>query len=152
MHLVAKSTSSATVPYCARSDTLWLRCASYSTRTVRVPLLETISPPAAMSYEYDSYTFCLTRAPGQTLCLALCAHFVPPLYEYEYCHVMDAAGTGHYCSPDSRCISHSFHAGLSLGAALALWQHRLSTWLHVSLSQQILRIYKPPAGILSAGF
>ena len=41
---------------------------------------------------------------------------------------------------------------VSLGAALALWQHRLSTWLHVSLSQQILRIYKPPAGILSAGF
>ena len=30
------------------------------------------------------------------------------------------------------------------------WQNRLSTWLHVSLSQQILRLYRP-AGILSAG-
>ena len=30
------------------------------------------------------------------------------------------------------------------------WQQRLSTWLYVSLSQQILRLYRP-AGILSAG-
>ena len=29
------------------------------------------------------------------------------------------------------------------------WQHRLSTWLHVSLSQQLLRLYHP-AGVLSA--
>ena len=28
------------------------------------------------------------------------------------------------------------------------WQNRLSTWLHVSLSQQILRLHRPAAGIL----
>ena len=59
-----------------------------------------------------------------------------------------AVSAGRYSSPDSRSpLSPAPHAGVTLDAALA--EYRLSTWLHVSLAQQILRLYRP-AGILSA--
>ena len=57
-----------------------------------------------------------------------------------------AVSAGRYSSPDSRSpLSPSMQVSLWMQR----WQHRLSTWLHVSLSQQILRLYRP-AGILSA--
>ena len=57
-----------------------------------------------------------------------------------------AVSAGRYSSPDSRSpLSPSMQVSLWMQR----WQHRLSTWLHVSLSQQILRLYSP-AGILSA--
>ena len=50
---------------------------------------------------------------------------------------------GSFCSPDSR-------APLTAPMQVSLWvQHRLSTWLHVTLSQQLLRMYHPD-GALSA--
>ena len=58
-----------------------------------------------------------------------------------------AVSTGRHSSPDSRSpLSPSMQVSLWMQR----WQNRLSTWLHVSLSQQILRLYRP-AGILSAG-
>ena len=57
-----------------------------------------------------------------------------------------AVSAGRYSSPDSRSpLSPSMQVSLWMQR----WQHRLSTWLHVTLSQQILRPYRP-AGILSA--
>ena len=55
---------------------------------------------------------------------------------------------GCYSSPGSRSTPLSPPMQVSLW--MQRWQQRLSTWLHVSLSQQILRLYRP-AGILSAG-
>ena len=58
-----------------------------------------------------------------------------------------AVSAGCHSSPDSRSpLSPSMQVSLWMQR----WQNRLSTWLHVSLSQQILRLYRP-AGILSAG-
>ena len=58
-----------------------------------------------------------------------------------------AVSAGRHSSPDSRSpLSPSMQVSLWMQR----WQNRLSTWLHVSLSQQILRLYRP-AGILSAG-
>ena len=57
-----------------------------------------------------------------------------------------AVSAGRYSSPDSRSpLSPSMQVSLWMQR----WQHRLSTWLHVSLSQQLLRLYRP-AGILYA--
>ena len=58
-----------------------------------------------------------------------------------------AVSAGRYSLPDSRSpLSPSMQVSLIW---MQRWQNRLSTWLHVSLSQQILRLYRP-AGILSA--
>ena len=58
-----------------------------------------------------------------------------------------AVSASRYSSPDSRSpLSRPMQVSLWMQR----WQNRLSTcWLHVSLSQQILRLYRP-AGILSA--
>ena len=61
-----------------------------------------------------------------------------------------AVSAGRHSSPDSRSpLSPSMQVSLWMQR----WQNRLSTWLHVRLSQQILRLYRPAgsAGILSAG-
>ena len=59
-----------------------------------------------------------------------------------------AVSAGRYSSPDSR--SPPWSPSMQVSLWMQRWQHRLSTWLHVSLSQQILRLYRPAAGILSA--
>ena len=61
------------------------------------------------------------------------------LAEYAVAH-------GCYNSPDSRS---PLTPPMQVSLWMQRWQQRLSTWLHVSLSQQILRLYRP-AGILSA--
>ena len=58
-----------------------------------------------------------------------------------------AVAQGCYSSPDSRS---PLTPPMQVSLWMQRWQQRLSTWLHVSLSQQILRLYRP-AGILSAG-
>ena len=57
-----------------------------------------------------------------------------------------AVAQGCYSSPDSRS---PLTPPMQVSLWMQRWQQRLSTWLHVSLSQQILRLYRP-AGILSA--
>ena len=59
-----------------------------------------------------------------------------------------AVAQGCYSSPDSRS---PLTPPMQVSLWMQRWQQRLSTWLHVSLSQQILRLYYRPAGILSAG-
>ena len=56
-----------------------------------------------------------------------------------------AVSAGRYSSPDSRS---PLSPPMQVSLWMQRWQHRLSTWLHVSLSQQILRLYRP-TGILS---
>ena len=60
-----------------------------------------------------------------------------------------AAARGCFSSPDSRApLTAPTMQQVSLW--MQRWQHRLSTWLHVTLSQhQLLRLYHPE-GILSA--
>ena len=58
-----------------------------------------------------------------------------------------AVSAGRHSAPDSRSpLSPSMQVSLWMQR----WQNRLSTWLHVSLSQQILRLYRPAGRILSA--
>ena len=60
--------------------------------------------------------------------------------------VCSCSGLLQYSSPDSRS---PLTPPMQVSLWMQRWQQRLSTWLHVSLSQQILRLYRP-AGILSA--
>ena len=57
-----------------------------------------------------------------------------------------AVSCGSFCSPDSRA---PLTAPMQVSLWVQRWQHRLSTWLHVTLSQQLLRMYHPD-GALSA--
>ena len=57
-----------------------------------------------------------------------------------------AVSRGSFCSPDSRA---PLTAPMQVSLWVQRWQHRLSTWLHVTLSQQLLRMYHPD-GALSA--
>ena len=57
-----------------------------------------------------------------------------------------AVSRGCFCSPDSRA---PITAPMQVSLWMQRWQHRLSTWLHVTLSQQLLRMYHPE-GALSA--
>ena len=57
-----------------------------------------------------------------------------------------AVSHGSFCSPDSRA---PLTAPMQVSLWVQRWQHRLSTWLHVTLSQQLLRMYHPD-GALSA--
>ena len=55
---------------------------------------------------------------------------------------------GSFCSPDSRA---PLTAPMQVSLWVQRWQHRLSTWLHATLSQQLLRMYHPDDdGALSA--
>ena len=55
-----------------------------------------------------------------------------------------AVSAGLYCSSRS-----PLSPPMQVSLWTQRWQHRLSTWLHVSLSRQLLRLYRP-AGTLSA--
>ena len=57
-----------------------------------------------------------------------------------------AVSRGSFSSPDSRA---PLTAPMQVLLWVQRWQHRLSTWLHVTLSQQLLRMYHPD-GALSA--
>ena len=57
-----------------------------------------------------------------------------------------AVSHGSFCSPGSRA---PLTAPMQVSLWVQRWQHRLSTWLHVTLSQQLLRMYHPD-GALSA--
>ena len=54
-----------------------------------------------------------------------------------------AVSAGRYSSPDSRS---PLSPPMQVSLWMQRWQNRLSAWLHVSLSQQILRLYRS-AGI-----
>ena len=51
-----------------------------------------------------------------------------------------AVSRGCFSSPDSRA---PLTAPMQVSLWMQRWQHRLSTWLHVTLSQQLLRLYHP---------
>ena len=53
-----------------------------------------------------------------------------------------AVSRGCFCSPDSRA---PLTAPMQVSLWMQRWQHRLSTWLHVTLSQQLLRMHHAPA-------
>ena len=57
-----------------------------------------------------------------------------------------AVASGVYSSPDSRS---PLTPPMQVSLWMQRWQQRLSSWLHSSLSQQLLRLYRP-AGILSS--
>ena len=58
-----------------------------------------------------------------------------------------AVSDGRYSSPDSRT---PLSPAMQVSLWTQRWQHRLSSWLHSSLSQQLLRLHRPdwifPAG------
>ena len=51
-----------------------------------------------------------------------------------------AVSQGVFCSPDSFA---SLKPAMQVSLWVQRWQQRLSAWLHVSLSRQLLRLYQP---------
>ena len=51
-----------------------------------------------------------------------------------------AVSQGVFCAPDSFA---SLKPAMQVSLWVQRWQQRLSAWLHVSLSRQLLRLYQP---------
>ena len=84
---------------------------------------------------------------------SICAGAKRPYVYVQSVITSNPTGTYYSDSATGRLTTLSSSTPLSPSMQVSLWmqrwQHRLSTWLHVSLSQQLLRLYGP-AGTISA--